>query len=275
MVYSICFIYSQSAVKKESGVLWSQPQAAIETLIGSLASAANKISAESYRFMSVCEQGSKIMVKPTGPLPLVVEDSSFMYSQKMITAVYLPVGNEGLSDEVHRQFVIGKIMIESGDITTMLHRISRILKSNSVAFSAPFSSTTNEGCGLHSVLLLFIIISLNYFSILLEDMPSKSLSSETDKWKVRHGIRLFSPRIDPNSIDTYAKNPLASFLIGDECRGDALLAFVEPTELNDVSIGDFFEIVSQKFPGNLMGLNHFMHNLPLFYSRGSWNPSLK
>jgi hypothetical protein len=148
IVYTVCFFNSQSSVKKESGVTWSQPQAAIETLIESLASTANKIDAESYRFVSICEQGPKIMVKPIAPLPLSVEGSCSISIQRMITAVYLPVGNEGCSDDGHRQFIIGKVMIESGNIAMMLNRISRMLKSDNVAFSAPFSSSNNEGCSL-------------------------------------------------------------------------------------------------------------------------------
>jgi len=96
---------------------------------------------------------------------------------------------------------------------------------------------------------------------------------ETDRWRLRHGPRLyFSRNIEKNS---FTINLVASILLGVECHGDALFAFVEPTEMRNISITDFFDVFSTRFPVSVMGLTFPVDNLPLYFSRSLWNSNLK
>lgn len=164
----------------------------------------------------------------------------------------------------------------------VLGAMSEVLKTDNVTFSAPYKYNYKTSAQLSNIDLspnLYgvssngnINITLNLVTpVTVDSMKEQQLETSTDlekggdaaqtsttahagpaqePWRMKHGPRFFMPATaNPLSLEL---NEIVSWITGFPCYGDAIFAFVEPTEMQDVNYKDLLSLMAAYTPVGLM-----------------------
>ena len=91
------------------------------------------------------------------------------------------------------------------------------------------------------------------------------ISSSTpmvESWRQKKGPRFFLPA-DPTGL---TKNELVSWITGSPCYGDAIFAFLEPTEIRDVNTEHLLNLIASFTPIGLLSSESPIFSIPTHYS---------
>ena len=205
---------------------------------------------------------------------------------KFLKVVYIPskVPSPSSSD-VSSRIVITETEIAKGHCLETLEEIRRLLRADNVTMSAPFKPMKSASqSSVDSLISQYSKMNVSEISeghtrgahvsssddgqgrdIKGEDEePVNTSSSSTptpELWRQKKGPRFFLSA-DPTDL---AKNELVSWIIGSPCYGDAVFAFLEPTEACDVSIEHVLNILTTYTPIGLMSTQSPIFSIPSKY----------
>lgn len=279
----IFVLQSQTAVNRRERSAAKLPDRAFSTLLASFLAPAETRSDIGYLKLTSSAPFKVTAVTPEAAeatASLLQHDNTSADSNgKRIRGIFLPAScctldGDNISIPRRCKHGVAAVELDGSNAVRALVDIASLLGAKNVTMTAPFrlgprassssSSSVNSSDTAPSPVAL----------------PSSTAPLYIEKWRMLHGPRLFL-RCDavPSSSEeteepaptsssscsissSTERNAIASWLVGSDCYGDAVLASIDPTQICDFTQNDFFSLISGFTPEGLMAAPSPLFRLP-------------